>query len=59
MKVHAASAYIGLSVSSLNKMRHEGRGPRYLKIGGRIFYRRSDLDLYLAHGVVETTDTRD
>lgn len=53
-----AAAYLGLSASTLEKMRHLGRGPRYLKVGGRIFYRRTDLDAYINAAVVETTDSR-
>lgn len=53
-----AAAYLGLSHSTLEKMRHMGRGPRYLKVGGRVFYRQSDLDAYLEAAVVETTDSR-
>ncbi|TAA11258.1 DNA-binding protein [Pseudoxanthomonas winnipegensis] len=53
-----AAKYLGLSKSTLEKMRHEGRGPRYLKIGGRVFYRRPDLDEYIERSVVETEDTR-
>ena len=36
----------------------EGRGPRYLKLGGRCFYRRTDLDAYMEAAVIETTDSR-
>lgn len=53
-----AAEYLGLSTSTLDKMRHEGRGPRYLKIGGRVFYRLEDLDSYINGTVVETTDSR-
>jgi len=53
-----AAAHLGLSKSTLEKMRIEGRGPRYLKLGGRCFYRRSDLDAYLEAAIVETTDSR-
>lgn len=53
-----AAKYLGISVSTLDKMRALGRGPRYLKLGGRCFYRRKDLDAYLEAAVVETTDSR-
>jgi predicted DNA-binding transcriptional regulator AlpA len=53
-----AARYLGLSISLLEKMRLQGRGPRYLKLGGRVFYRRADLDAYLDAAVVETTDSR-
>jgi len=58
LKGPAAAAYLGLSVSTLEKMRMEGRGPRYLKLGGRCFYRRTDLDAYMEAAIVETTDSR-
>lgn len=58
LKGPEAARYLGLSVSTLEKMRLEGRGPRYLKLGGRCFYRRSDLDAYVEAAIVETTDSR-
>lgn len=53
-----ASKYLGISVSTLEKMRHEGRGPRFLRLGRRVQYRKADLDLYVESRVVETTDSR-
>lgn len=38
-----AAALLGLSVKGLEGMRAAGRGPKFLKVGGRIRYRRSDL----------------
>lgn len=58
MRTADAAAYLGLSVSTLDKHRSSGTGPRYLKLGGRVFYRRADLDAYLQSAVVETTDSR-
>ncbi|WP_312916145.1 helix-turn-helix domain-containing protein [Stenotrophomonas sp.] len=57
-RVPEAAQYLGLGVSTLDKMRMEGRGPRYLKIGGRVFYRLTDLDAYIEAAVIETTDSR-
>jgi len=54
----AAAARLGLSKSTLEKMRCDGRGPRYLKVGKRCFYRPADLDAYLEAAVVETADSR-
>ncbi len=51
-----ASAYfsqikgIPIAASSLEVYRCQGRGPRYRKIGSRIFYSLSDLDTY-ANGI--------
>lgn len=58
MRVPEAAKYLTLSTSTLDKMRVEGRGPRYLKIGGRVFYRLTDLDAYIEAAVIETTDSR-
>ncbi len=58
MNVQRAAEYLGLSQSTLNKMRGEGRGPRYLRLGSRVFYRPADLDEYINQGVRETTDSR-
>ena len=38
LNVKEAAAYLGLSVSTLNKMRLSGIGPRYLKLGRRVLY---------------------
>lgn len=59
-RLDAASAakWLGLSKSTLDKMRCEGRGPRYLRVGKRCFYRPADLDAYLEAAVVETADSR-
>ncbi len=58
ISVGGAARHLGLSASTLNKMRMEGRGPRYLKIGSRVFYRLTDLDAYIEAAVIETTDSR-
>lgn len=36
----------GLSPRTLQRWRVEGRGPSYLKLGGRISYRLSDIEAY-------------
>ena len=57
LDVRGAAAYLGCSESSLNRMRSQGRGPRYMR-GTRIWYRPTDLDAWLAARTVETADTR-
>ena len=37
-----------LSPRTLERWRWEGRGPWYLKIGGRVVYRLSDIEAYEA-----------
>ena len=49
-----AAAYVHLSVSTLAKMRSVGTSMPYLKVGGKkVFYRRSDLDRWLADCLVQ------
>ncbi|MBR7618122.1 DNA-binding protein [Phenylobacterium sp. 20VBR1] len=46
--VGAASQHVGLSVSTLNKLRVFGGGPVFLKLGRRVVYDLADLDAWLA-----------
>ena len=55
-----AAAYTGISKSQLAKLRHEGRGCAYIRIGDSrtkaiIRYRRADLDEWLTRNLVRTT----
>jgi excisionase family DNA binding protein len=43
-----AAAYLGLSVSYLNKMRISGGGPVFLKLSRAVRYRQEDLDAWTA-----------
>ena len=38
----------GLSHRTLERWRHDGHGPVYLKIGSRVVYQRSDIETYEA-----------
>ncbi|WP_075575133.1 helix-turn-helix transcriptional regulator [Lysobacter antibioticus] len=58
LNVRAAARYLGIAKSTLDKMRSDGRGPRYLRLGTRVFYRPKDLDEYVASKFIETTDSR-
>ena len=59
MRAPAAAEYLGLSVSTLAKMRLRGDGPVYAKAGPRIVvYDADDLDAYLAsRRRLSTSDT--
>lgn len=46
--VNSAAEYVGLSVSTLNKLRVFGGGPVFLKLGRRVAYDVADLDAWLA-----------
>ena len=43
-----------LSRGTLANQRSQGRGPAYLKIAGRVRYRRSDIEAYEQAGLTET-----
>lgn len=53
-----AAAYLRISASKLHKDRADGKGPRFIRLGTKIFYRTADLDEYVASAIVETTDSR-
>lgn len=59
LDVTQAAAYLGRSRSWLDAERAKGRGPRYLKMGARVFYRKESLDSYLAACERDTEDTRE
>jgi predicted DNA-binding transcriptional regulator AlpA len=55
-----AAAHIGLSASTLTKLRVFGGGPRYIKLGRRVVYDRGDLDAWLdAHKRANTSEYAD
>jgi hypothetical protein len=41
-----AAEYLRLKPHTLENMRWQGTGPFFLKLGGRVFYRRADLKLW-------------
>jgi predicted DNA-binding transcriptional regulator AlpA len=43
-----AAATLGRSAATLARWRGQGSGPRFVKLGGRIFYRPEDIDEWLA-----------
>ncbi len=45
----------GFTVPYLRRCRRERRGPRFLKIGKIVRYRRSDIESFLATHAVETS----
>lgn len=48
LDVSGAAQRLGLSVSTLNKLRVFGGGPVFLKLGRRVVYDPADLDAWLA-----------
>jgi len=43
-----AAAYLGLSPNTLNRWRYTGDGPRFVKLGRAVRYRREELDDWVA-----------
>lgn len=54
-----AAAYRGLSPKTLRNERALGKGPRYIRQGGHIAYRRSDLERYLEACAVDPSAKQD
>ena len=48
-----AALYLRVAEKTLTNWRCRSVGPRYLKIGGIILYRRSDLDAFLEASLVD------
>lgn len=42
-----AATYISMASGTLSNMRGRGDGPKYIKLGNRIRYRKIDLENYL------------
>lgn len=45
-----AAAYLGLTTKTLAMWAVQGKGPRPIRVGGRVFYRQTDLDQLIAAG---------
>jgi len=50
-----APKYLGLSISTMNKWRCYGFGPKYLKLGRAVRYRQEELDRYLEGRLYQST----
>jgi len=48
IRVREAASYVGLSKSTLDKLRHFGGGPEYFKVGRAVVYDTAQLDEWLA-----------
>jgi hypothetical protein len=47
LRTPEAARFVGLSIRTLEKHRIYGTGPRYSKLGGRVFYRVDDLQAWV------------
>ncbi|GGF66918.1 hypothetical protein GCM10007301_28190 [Azorhizobium oxalatiphilum] len=48
IRVADAAKHLGMSVSTLNKLRCYGGGPAFFKLGRTVVYSPADLDAWLA-----------
>lgn len=46
----------GTTPQTWNAMRHRGTGPRYVKLGGRVYYRRADIEAWIEANVYTRPD---
>jgi predicted DNA-binding transcriptional regulator AlpA len=58
MKPPQAAAYLQVSKSALAKKRVYGDGPKFVRWGRAVRYRREDLDAYMAARLVRSTSER-
>jgi predicted DNA-binding transcriptional regulator AlpA len=54
-----AARFVGLSASTLAKLRLTGNGPVYCKLGRRVVYRRVDLEQWLQSRTTRDTSDAD
>jgi predicted DNA-binding transcriptional regulator AlpA len=55
LNTEAAARVLGLSPSTLAKMRLFGNSPKFLKLGRRVLYRRIDLEAWLESRLASNT----
>jgi excisionase family DNA binding protein len=58
LRTEQAAEHTGLSVSTLEKARVAGTGPKYLKLGRAVRYRARDLDEWMAARCVCSTSQK-
>ncbi|QDP18700.1 helix-turn-helix transcriptional regulator [Sphingomonas xanthus] len=58
MGTKQAANYLGLSKSTVEKLRHFGGGPRYLKLGHLVRYRPADLDEWMTERLIGSTSEK-
>lgn len=55
IKTPDVARYLGVSVAFLEKARVYGGGPKFVKVGRRVAYRRADLEEWVNSRVQEST----
>lgn len=59
MTTNDAALRLGLSKSTLAKMRLSGKGPKYIKLGRRVGYLQSDIDQWIQSNKFQSTSEYD
>lgn len=57
LDVKRAAARVGLSKSTLDKLRVYGGGPRFMKFGRAVRYSTADLDIWVSESRRASTST--
>jgi predicted DNA-binding transcriptional regulator AlpA len=47
--------YVGIAKQTLNRWRHQGNPPKFVRLGRRVFYRAGDLREWIRSQVCENT----
>ena len=55
LTTHEAASYLRLSPRTLERLRVEGTGPKFVRCGHSIRYRQSDVEERIAQRVVAST----
>lgn len=53
ISVKSALLYLNISSATLARLRKTNTGPTYIKLGGRVFYRQTDLDAYINSNTIK------
>jgi predicted DNA-binding transcriptional regulator AlpA len=59
LRPEEAAQVTRLAVQTLARLRCEGRGPRFIRVGSRIVYRLSDIEAWLASRTAASTSDAD
>lgn len=54
--VEEAAKILGVSARTLNNWRYLGKGPKYLKMGGKIRYLERDVNSFIAASAVNPVE---
>lgn len=55
MTQNEVAALFDVTVSLLANWRCQGKGPRYVKLGGRVKYRKADVEEFINNSVRQST----